>query len=82
MTPEQRTCQVTGGERTPGWDGRYALVGQVKPGDIATHDLSHCRTPRDGLDREAEVHSARKGNDVVAIDPPGQTCPLFQREHY
>ena len=24
----------------------------------------------------------RKGNDIVAIDPPGQYCPLYQREHY
>ena len=24
----------------------------------------------------------RKGNDVVAIDPPGKYGPLYQREHY
>jgi hypothetical protein len=24
----------------------------------------------------------RKGNDVVAIDPPGRNCPLYRREHY
>ena len=24
----------------------------------------------------------RKGNDVVAIDPPGRVCPLYQRAHY
>ena len=23
-----------------------------------------------------------KGNDVITIDPPGQTCPLFRRDHY
>ncbi len=24
----------------------------------------------------------RKGNEVVAIDPPGRYCPLYAREHY
>jgi hypothetical protein len=24
----------------------------------------------------------RKGNEVVAIDPPGRYCPLYQRDHY
>ena len=23
-----------------------------------------------------------KGNDVVAISPPGKDCPLYQRDHY
>jgi hypothetical protein len=24
----------------------------------------------------------RKGNEVVSIDPPGVTYPLYQRQHY
>ena len=24
----------------------------------------------------------RKGNDVVSIDPPGEYCPLYQRQYY
>ena len=24
----------------------------------------------------------RRGNDVIAIDPPGRNLPLYQRQHY
>ena len=34
--PGQVTVQVDGAHRELGWDGRYPVVGEVKPGEVAT----------------------------------------------
>ena len=35
-----------------------------------------CITP------EARTTLIRRGNELVAIDPPGRYCPLYQRQYY
>ena len=82
VKPEQVRVQVSGAEREVGWDGRYAEVGAVKPGDVAmmTFPIGE-RTDVVYVERERYT-LVRKGNDVVAIDPPGRYCPLYQRQHY
>ena len=75
-------CQLNGQERMLGWDGRYAKVGSVKPGDVA--ELSFPifeRTDRVWIEKK-QYTLIRKGNEVVSIDPPGVYHPLYQREHY
>ena len=80
--PEQVSCRIDDQDRSLSWDGRYAVVGQVEPQDVVTltfpiferTDLVHIQ----GRD----YRLVRKGNDVVHIDPPGQYCPLYQRDHY
>ena len=75
-------CQVNAGERSLGWDGRYAQVGEVKPGDLVTLTFPIFERT-DVVDIEKERFTlVRKGNEVVYIDPPGRTCPLYQRQHY
>ena len=74
--------QVNGVDREAEWDGRYAVVGEVKPGDVATMTFPIAeRTDTTWIEKERYT-LVRKGNDVVAIDPPGRHCPLYQREHY
>ena len=82
VTRGQTRCQVNGIERDLDWDGRYAHVGSVKQGDVATltfpiverTDVVHIEKQRFTL--------VRRGNEVVSIDPPGRYCPLYQRHHY
>ena len=72
---------VNGTERRVGWDGRYALVGAVQPGDIAAMTFPIAERA-DTLHIDRVYNLVLKGNDVVSIDPPGQYCPLYQRSHY
>jgi hypothetical protein len=54
----------------------------VKPGDVVVMSFPIAeRTEVVWVEKERYT-LVRKGNDVVAIDPPGRYCPLYQREHY
>ena len=82
VEPGDARCQVSGTDRSLGWDGRYAQVGAMKPGDVATLTFPIAeRTEVVYLERR-KFTLIRKGNDVVSIDPPGKYCPLYQRPHY
>ncbi len=82
VRPEQVRCQVNGTNRNTAWEGRYALVGPVKPDDLATLTFPiETRTDTVYVERQ-RYRLARKGNDVILIDPPGRNCPLYQRSHY
>ena len=75
-------CRVNGKQRSLSWEGRYAVVGHVKPQDEVT--LSFPIGER--IDRiQVEGHDytlVRKGNEVVSIDPQGRNYPQYQRNHY
>ena len=75
-------CTVNGEARPLNWDGRYALIGEVREGDL----VSVCFPI---AERTAEVNIEKhcytlilRGSEVVKIDPPGQFCPLYQRDYY
>ena len=74
--------RLNGNDHPMDRDGRYAEVGEVKPGDVATMTFPITeRTDEVWIEKE-KFTLVRKGNDVVAIDPPGRLCPLYQRDHY
>jgi hypothetical protein len=82
VKPGETQCQVNGQERTLGWDGRYAKVGGVKPGDVAKLSFPIFeRTDKVWIEKK-QYTLIRKGNEVVSIDPPGVYHPLYQRAHY
>jgi hypothetical protein len=74
--------QVNGVDRGFERRGRYAEIGAVRPGDVVTitFPLSE-RTETAWIEKERYT-LALKGYDVVAIDPPGRYCPLYQRAHF
>ena len=82
VQPTQVAVQVNGAHREVGWDGRYAVVGEVKPRDVATMTFPIEERTKVGWIEKKKYTLVRKGNDVVAIDLPGRYCPLYQREHY
>ena len=80
MKPSQTSVQVDDADRKADWDGRYAVVGEVKPGDLATITIPIAeRTDTVWIEKE-RFSLVRKGNDVVP--PHGRICPLQQRKHY
>ena len=82
VTPEQVRVGVGDVDRRVDWDGRYAGVGAVRPGDVVTMTFPMAdRTDTVSIEKE-EYRLTRKGNEVVAIDPPGRYCPLYLRDHY
>ena len=73
---------MNGTDRTIDWRGRYAELGAVGPGAVATITFSLPeRTETVWIEKERYT-LVLKGYDVVAIDPPGRYCPLYQRAHY
>ena len=82
VSPGQVCCQVNGRDAHPGFEGRYARVGQVQPDDIATLTFPIVERTDEVWIEKASYTLIRKGNDVVDIDPPGPHCPLYQRAHY
>jgi hypothetical protein len=82
VAPAETRCQVNGKERELGWDGRYAQVGETKPGDVATLCFPICeRTDVVHIEKQ-RFTLLRRGNEVVSIEPPGRYHPLYQRQHY
>jgi DUF1680 family protein len=72
-----------GAARQPGWDGRYARFGAVRPGETAALSFPIAeRIERNVPIADRHYTLAIRGNTVVAIDPPGTLCPLYQRGHY
>jgi len=80
--PEETAVTVNGQVRMPGWSGRYAQVGEVKPGDAVTLQWPIGeRIVREKL-WATDYTLILKGNTVVLIDPPGRYYPFYQRDHY
>ena len=78
----QVTGAVNGADRALTFAGRYAEAGRVHPGDEVT-----LRFPIGEQAATLDIEGARfdvvrRGNEVVHIDPPGEHCPLYQRQHY
>jgi len=80
--PAQTTCWVNDQARAVGWEGRYAPVGLVGPGDRVQLAFPISERIRQTDIEKRHYSLTIKGSEVVAIDPPGRFCPLYQRDHY
>ncbi|MBI2940864.1 MAG: hypothetical protein HYY04_10545 [Chloroflexi bacterium] len=82
LGPQETHCQIDGEERRLCWEGRYARVGEVKPGNVATLTFAIFeRTDVVSIEKQRFV-LVRRGNEVVSIEPHGRYHPLYQRDHY
>ena len=82
VSPEQARVQVNGKDRAVQWDGRYAQVGQVKPADVVNMTFPISERPTSQWVQGSRYNLVIKGNEVVSIDPLGETIPFYMREHY
>lgn len=82
VEPGEVRAQLNGEDHRISFDGRYADLGPVKPDDVAvlTFPISE-REDVVSIERQRYM-LVRKGNDVVAVDPPGTRSPIYQRAHY
>jgi hypothetical protein len=82
VEPGEAGCTVDGTPRALTFEGRYAQVGPVLAGQTVTLTFPIPeRTDRVIIEKRPYT-LIRRGNEVVAIDPPGKNCPLYQRGHY
>ena len=82
VSPSETRCEVSGTARETGFNGRYANVGAVKPGDVVTLTFPISERTEEVWIEKRRYTVVIKGNEVVRIDPPGSVCPIYQREHY
>jgi hypothetical protein len=82
VKPEEARCTVNGKPRGLRFNGRHAQVGPVTAGqDVKLEFPIRERTDRVIIEKRLYT-LIRRGNEVVWIDPPGRSCPLYQRGHY
>ncbi len=74
--------RVNGRMRRLSWDGRYAVIGSVKPGDVVslTFPIGERKEAAD-IEKRRYLYTIR-GADVVDVFPRGRFFPLYQRNHY
>lgn len=75
-------CKVGDSGRTVAWDGRYVRLGSAIKGDrfVLTFPIGE-RTVKEHFGGGDYTLTIR-GTTVVAIDPPGTVCPLYQRDRF
>lgn len=82
VKPEEVEASVNGKPAKPAWEGRYAVLGQMKAQDIISLKFPISERKVE-LDVEKQTyHVTFKGNEVVDVYPRGRFCPLYQRNHY
>ena len=82
VTPAETHCKVNDKDRRLEWEGHYAKVGSVMPGDVVILTFPiFKRTDHAHIEKQPYT-LVRKGNEVISIDPPGRYYPLYQRQHY
>jgi hypothetical protein len=82
VEPAAARCSVNDRPHGLTFGGRYAAVGRVTAGDVVAFEFPiHERSQQVTIEGRP-YNILRRGNDVVAIDPPGKNGPLYQRAHY
>ena len=82
VSPSQIRISVNGTDRNAKASGRYAEVGDVKPGDVVTMTFPISERLTSQWVQGHQYNLILKGNDVVSIDPVGTIAPIFLRHHY
>ena len=82
VSPQETACRVNDAARAVQWQGRYAAIGPVQPGDVAAVTFPIGLQTFDINVLGSYYKIVRKGNEVVTIDPAGKYCPFYQRAHY
>ena len=72
---------VDGTPRAFTWQARYLNLGDAKQGQTVRLEFPIGEKTVKEKMGSATYTLLVRGNTVVGIDPPGKTCPLFQREY-
>jgi len=75
-------CTVNDKDRSFKWVGRYINLGPVKAGDRITVVFPIYEwTTRRKVGSGDYTYTVR-GNTVISVEPPGENCPIYEREYY
>ncbi len=81
VAPQQASCLVNGASRPLAYEGRYALVGAVQPGDKVSLQFPLTESKALLYIEKRAYRILLRGSTCVAIDPPGKNFPLFERQY-
>jgi DUF1680 family protein len=76
------TCTVNGQPRNFACSGRYIKLESLAPGDRVSMAFPISERIEKVTMMGVEYTLVLRGSTVVAIDPAGEICPLYQREKY
>lgn len=82
VNPSDVCCFVNGAQRELAFQGRYARIGFVEPGNLATLTFPIFERIVDTVIGNVPYRLIIKGNDVVSIEPPGKWYPFYQRARF
>ena len=74
-------CVAGTRRRSVAWDGRYAVVGAVQPGDVVSLTFPIAERSEDVYVEKQRYTVVVRGSDVVCMEPAGKYFPLYQRRH-
>ena len=75
-------CTVDGSVRHVSYEGKYARIGELAPGQAVTLEFPLGEEVSRVTAKNQWYFLVRRGHDVVRIDPPGVLSPLYSRDHY
>jgi DUF1680 family protein len=81
VAADQVRLQVDATCRAFSCAGRYARVGRVRAGQVATLRFPVSESTTTAIVEKHPFAVTRRGSEVVHIDPPGRNRPLYQRGH-
>jgi hypothetical protein len=79
---ENVTCWVNGKAQECVWMGNYIQVGDLQPDDSILIEFPMKEKTFFSVIGDLTYKLTIKGNTVIDIDPEGEVCPLYQRDHY
>tara|TARA_B100001123_G_scaffold419629_1_gene525077 strand:+ start:6478 stop:8352 length:1875 start_codon:yes stop_codon:yes gene_type:complete len=75
-------CLVNNHPKQTTWNGRFVEIVSLNQGDTVILDFPIEEKTVTEMIGSVLYTLVIKGNEVVFIDPPGKTHPLYQRAHY
>ena len=82
VEPAAVKCTINENSVKPEFEGRYASMGKVTPGDTVSLEFDIFEETKTVIIEKHKYRITKRGNDVVNIDPKGINSPLYQRAHY
>jgi len=76
------SCKVNGSRRDFAWSEDYVEVSGLTAGDVVTVEFPMREETLFSVIGDKPFRLTLRGNTVVDIDPQGELCPLYQRDHF
>ena len=82
IAADKVVCAIDGRAQEFKLDGRYVALGKIDKNQTVTLEFPIVEKTEKAQSFVYSFNITFRGNDAVKIDPPGTTCPLFERPYY